>query len=242
MHHAHLCTVENMIQEFHIRLYLRRFCYPRVEIPNGIHSRIQLAYQHTIESIHHCSIYIHHVHICRLVHPRSQDNLESYHILSKARCTCHRHNRILFCGHMFALAQLKFVEEENWICSWIERFMCLALDAYGSLTRHFHPYIQIFLNSGNDQRCMIYPRTEIDPHDMWCSDSWASFRHHLQDNPVRRRISNYDGCKWFRPYIGIPLEHMSMAFCDGCYLSLCNSGIVKSTFFINVSFDRTLSI
>lgn len=69
---------------------------------------------------------------------------------------------------MFALAQLMDIEKENWILlvglSDVREES--VFNAYGSLTHHFHPYIQLCLNSGNDQRCMIYQHIGIDPLDM----------------------------------------------------------------------------
>ena len=95
--------------------------------------------------------------------------------------------------------------------------------AYGILSHHFHLYIQLCLNSGNDRRCMTYQRIEIDPLDMWRFDNSASLRHRLRDNLLCHHISSSCGYMWFHLCTCIPLERKSLAFCDDCCLSLCSS-------------------
>lgn len=65
---------------------------------------------------------------------------------------------------MFVSVQL--MEEKKKKIEFHETIHENDFNAYGNSTRHFHPDIQTFLNSGNDQRCRTYQRIDIDLLDM----------------------------------------------------------------------------
>lgn len=79
---------------------------------------------------------------------------------------------------------------------------------YGNSVHHFHLYIQLCLNSGNDRECMSYQHTDIDRHDMWHFGIMVASHHHLAGNLVRHRKSTTDECMLFHPYTDTPLVHM----------------------------------